>query len=744
MITRNLNTNRIRECLDFVLNRLLIIFFFCLLLVYASREIVDLDLWLHLKTGEYIALHKLVPAHDIFSFTIFAKPWINHEWLFQLISYLLYSAGGAEGLIYMQNAVLIAAFLLIFITFRRKDNHIPIFIIFYLTLLASAYRFTIRPDIFSIFFVVLYLCIIKNFIEKRTEFTHLALILFASQAAWSNIHGFSFAGPLIVLVFLISELLKRFIKLPASLNSIKRIDDKELLQLILLLGLLVAACFINPYGIKGFTYPFSVLGQITGKGGMIFKYIVELAKPIALKNIFDLNRFVFYKAFIIISLFSFRFNQRNINISDILFWFLFLCFSLIAVRNIAYFAFVACFITFNNIELAYEHNKTLPSIFNNKKIRIAFRYILIACLFYYPAKGVQKYVEGATFNYDSYKLKSTMLGISENRFPKKGAEFLLQHKFPAEMFNDFNSGAYLIGRTYPQRRVFIDGRTELYGADFFENYVDTCNGKNESIEKTVGKYAIKGFFLTTSTKDLHTMLIRYLLKSKTWKVVYFDDSAVIFLKDIPENRDIIKNHAVDLKNFSSPEPQYLRLGINRRYPYPYINRARFLYKHEYYESAAREAGTILKIMPDNGEAYKFIADYYYQTKDYDRAFINIRNSLIFSPGDLSSYAILALIYEKLGKMDSAIKIIDSAINKNPRFSDGLYTKALLLKKVDTSAAKSLLGQALKLSPENPQYHIELGDILYSEGDVNGAREEWERAYEYDAFNDSLKEKLALN
>ncbi|MBI5873582.1 MAG: hypothetical protein HZB36_05510 [Candidatus Omnitrophica bacterium] len=741
MFLSAIGTKRIGEAVDYILNRLLIVFFFCILVVYASREIADLDLWLHLKTGEYIIHHRFIPSADIFSFTIYGRPWINHEWFFQAFAYLFYASTGADGLILMQNIILITTFLFLFFSARRKNNHIFLFIVLYLTLLTCAYRFTIRPDIFSLFFLTVYLCLIKSFIERKTSFFPFALVLTICQIAWVNMHGFFFTGPLIILVFLFAEILKRTVKLPASWNQTRRIDNRQMLQLLIILGLIILASFINPYGLKGAAYPFSVLGQISGKGKIIFQYIQELARPITLKNIFDINFFPFYKAFILVSLFSFRFNQRHVNISDLAIWLLFTGFSFIAIRNVAYFAFAAAFVTFNNIELALENKKTLPGWFQNKRMRSIFCYLLLAFLFYSPFKGAQKYLDSATYDFDTYELKSGMLGVSHARFPQKAVDFLLKHDLPSHMLNDFNSGSYLIGRAFPKRQVFIDGRTELYGPDFFSRYVSLAEGKKDVIKETLEKYDIRGSFLTASTNDLHVGLTRYFLHNPAWTLVYFDEGAVIFLKDIPENKGLIKKFRIDLKTWEPPEPDFLKIGISLRYPMPYVYRARFLHRHGFYEAAAKEARVILDLMPNNGEAFKFLSDYYFENKDYKKAFIYARNCLLYTPGDLVQRAKLALIYHHLNDEDKALKVINAIIKKQPKFARAFYVKALILKKKNQKTAEELLRQASKLAPEEPRYHAELGDLLAQYRDPAGAKKEWQSAYEYDSSNEALIEKI---
>ena len=77
-----------------------------LLLGLFSTEISDPDFWWHLKTGQYIVTEHRLPVPDPFAFTTAsatpASPGeaatrhfnLTHEWLAQVIWYLIYRAGG--------------------------------------------------------------------------------------------------------------------------------------------------------------------------------------------------------------------------------------------------------------------------------------------------------------------------------------------------------------------------------------------------------------------------------------------------------------------------------------------------------------------------------------------------------------------------------------------------------------------------------------------------------------------------
>ena len=70
---------------------------FAIVFVSAFFRIADLDFWWHLKTGQIILETATVPDHEIYSFTANGREYIDHEWLFQVILYLLYSAAGPSG-----------------------------------------------------------------------------------------------------------------------------------------------------------------------------------------------------------------------------------------------------------------------------------------------------------------------------------------------------------------------------------------------------------------------------------------------------------------------------------------------------------------------------------------------------------------------------------------------------------------------------------------------------------------------
>jgi hypothetical protein len=49
--------------------------------VMSRGEIIDPDIWWHLRNAEFLIQHHQLPRFDMYSFTVAGAPWINHEWL---------------------------------------------------------------------------------------------------------------------------------------------------------------------------------------------------------------------------------------------------------------------------------------------------------------------------------------------------------------------------------------------------------------------------------------------------------------------------------------------------------------------------------------------------------------------------------------------------------------------------------------------------------------------------------------
>ncbi|MEI7999463.1 MAG: hypothetical protein WCH62_08170, partial [Candidatus Omnitrophota bacterium] len=541
--------------LNYIIGVLAIGVVFGLMAFLASLEVKDLDLWLHLKMGLFITQFHSVPAFDILSCTISGKPWVNHEWLFQVVANQVSQNWGFDGLINMQITVVFVTFLILLFLGYSKDRQFITAFSLLAVLFVYETRFTIRPDIYSLLFFVLFVWILSWFINRSWSLWALVII----QVLWTNMHGFFFFGPVLVLVAILSEFLKRHVPLPWQWNEMGRLEDDEYLRLKMMLPLLALACCINPLTFKGAWYPIGVLFGLGQEGSKVFfAHITELRRPITWDTIWTTQNGP-YKAMIIISGVTFIFNRRKIDISTVFIWLIFLLFSLVAVRNMIFFA-MASYLVFMANATTVNWKTILPFHFSDNKFKYITGIFFKGMLIFWMINNGTQIAANGYFDFDTYERKSEFWGISKRSFPYHAVDFLVKNQIKGNFFNDFNSGAYLIGRCSPNIKVYMDGRTEVYGGEFFEHYQKIWRDGNKKIFlEDIPKYNITGVFLNNNNQDIPNQTLKMFYQLPDWKVVYFDYDGVILLRNVPFNKVWIDRFAIDLKKWQSKSMDLQRL-----------------------------------------------------------------------------------------------------------------------------------------------------------------------------------------
>jgi len=705
----------------------------------ATMEIKDLDLWLHLGLGKFIMTHRYVPDVDILSCTIAGKPWVNHEWLFQILIYNIFERWGADGLLKMQAGVVVVTMLLLWFLGNHKDKHISTTIMLVMVFMIYQQRFTLRPDIFSLLFFTLYIFILALHIDKKWS----TVALFIIQVLWSNVHGYFFFGPLFVLIGLASEWIKRHVPLPYEWNTSGRLTDDEYKRLKMIFVWVVLACLVNPGFIAGAVYPMKVFFTLGGENKIFFKYIQELQKPITkatfLKGVPD----NYFELIIFISFVSFILNRRKIDISALFFWIVFLIFSLQAIRNTSYFAFAAylVFIT-NTISLSYKD--IIPIRFTQEKfLEITSIMLKILILIWICRYGYEIGPRGY-YDLDKYERKSEYGGISLLRFPIQAVDFLVEHKIQGNFFNDFNSGAYLVGRCFPDIKVFIDGRTEVYGGKFFDQYAKMWeHGDPDLLDEAVEKYKLTGALLNSVRSHIPVPVLKYFYNKKDWRVVYFDYDAVIFLKDVPENRDHIARLAMDLTQW---EPQSLdrkRIGSENVLPYFNYYRAYALDSLGLEEQALAEAQEALKVAPSYPEVNNLIGKIYASRKEYEKAFEYFRLATTYSPNNREFQENLAQSYFDMGDYAYAIKAFKNVMARWPAQPKAYFF--LSHSYVKTQAydnAVEALQKAIFVSPDAVKDILRIGDSIYEQNNFAYALNVYQMGLKASKNQDETHQKIA--
>lgn len=699
---------------------------FGLVFYMAHIEVKDLDLWLHIGVGRYIVTNGVVPFTDILSCSIAGTPWVNHEWLFQVIVYNIFERWGPDGLIQMQVVIVMITMLLLLFLGYNKDKQLMLIFVLYFVSMVYQQRFTIRPDLYSLFFFTFYIFVLSLHIDKKWSVPALVV----AQVLWSNIHGFFFFGPLFVLIGLISEWLKRHVPLPYEWNKSGRLNDEEYKRLKVILVLVVLACLINPYVFEGALYPFRVFFSLSGENKVFFEHIQELQRPLAWKTLFASNDFLFYKVLILLSVVTFIFNRRRIDISALLFWLVFFIFSIKAARNVAFFALAAYMVIITNV-LSISYKNIVPLRFTDRKLMHLTSAVVKLLFLVWLFQFAETFALQGYYDFDKYERKSEFGGVSLRSYPDKAVDFLERNDIRGNFFNDFNSGAYLVGRVFPKIKVFIDGRTEVYGGKFFAQYLKLWEeGDSALFAEVIDKYHITGALLNSVRQHIPKKVLKYFYTNPDWAVVYFDYDAVIFLRRVPENQKYIEQFAVDLTQWQPIKLDIFKIGTSPVSPFPNYFRAFSLESIDLDDQALAEVQEAVKIAPGEGEIHELMAKIYGKRKQYDEAFMHFRVAALGSPNDPQARHNFALCYFDLGKYEGAIRQYLRIIELWPTDPKGYFLLAkTYAKDRQYDRALSTLRKAHQMRPDDAQDIVGVGDIIYEQGDYAKAREAYALALE---------------
>ncbi|MEK7382128.1 MAG: hypothetical protein AAB262_02465, partial [Elusimicrobiota bacterium] len=187
------------------------------------------DLFWHLSAGRWILEHAQVPRFDPFSFTAAGAPWIDFEWLTQLLFYGVGAAGGERGLWVLKCVLLPAAFIPVDGLLRdRRVSALARAGALALWTAAMLPQADLRVDLISAFF---FACLLRRLESGRASF----LFGFGLFALWSNLHA----------AFALGFFLYALYALAARLGGAKPFE-----------GLAAEACgavlgsLLNPFGIN--------------------------------------------------------------------------------------------------------------------------------------------------------------------------------------------------------------------------------------------------------------------------------------------------------------------------------------------------------------------------------------------------------------------------------------------------------------------------------------------------------------
>ena len=597
-----------------------------LLLIHPSGEA---DTWMHIKTGEIIVKDMRMTRVDEYSYTRAGEKWLNHQWLSQVIFYFVYKLSGMNGLVIFSGALIFLAFIFLFINSYRKNSWLLAVFLMLLVMFFSQGAFLARPLAFSLLLFSVFLFILhryKYLWDAKKE--NLLYALIPLQILWVNLHGSSIMGVFLIWAFIIGEFIdnKRH-----GFNSRYVIKGERYKKLLFVGILLTISTGLTPYWYNTIFFPIAEFKEMS----FINEWLPSIHKDILL----NLGTMAYYRFFLLISALVFIFRGRAVSFSDIIIFGSLLYLSLSGKRHLPLYGFAVmpCVVEYlKDMEFKAISAQLKKIILNSVSIVLIFYLVLLG-------KDIVtgKYYVNQNINYQ--------FGLGNVNYPKEAMDFLKKSGLEGNMFNDYASGCFLIGELYPSRKVFIDGRNTIYGAKFItENYVD-CLKSPLLFENLVNRYNINYVFLDYGLSNT-AVLIPYLCRTKNWELIYFDDKAGIFAKNIEKNKEIIAKYKVDL----TKRKEVVRLNRydwQKVYPGDYINRSTFYETAGLLDMAIETLKDVVAIGPGVRDVYYNLGTLYLKKRMFGDAIREFKQVIRIDKKDFSDVVPIMSLVSIWEKMD---------------------------------------------------------------------------------------------
>lgn len=489
-----------------------------ILLFQIDQSLLE-DLGRHLRMGEAIMQCLCIPQTNLFSYTNSDFPVVNHEWLTQVVLFLVYKTFGLQSLLILKMVIITISFAIIYYLSRtaQKSSTFWLTVVSLLCVLIFSSRFRVRPEMFSYLFIALFLFIITIFQAEKIKILHfvqndkkwLLLLLPLIEVLWVNMHIYFILGIMIYGTFLLQE------------YAIKKKLNRFL---IMIGGLLIAATLINPQFIKGAILPFtfsSNYGLSVEENMSIFDFGKYAPSFIYTLTLQVLTFEVLIGIFLITLPLFFKRTSIAINLNGVITGILGLRF----VRSLSLFGLFGLqplSEKLTSIEQAVL--KQTDKYFLNTIKSIVFASTLFVAFLYVNGLYQNKVLQ---FGYQPY---------AEN-----AVNFINNNNLKGPIFNNYHIGNYLIYGLYPREKIFIDARPEMYPAGFLHEY-ERMLVDQDFFNQQVKKYNINLIVFGVQLEDPQTIrpfMLRQ-IQSKEWVPIFADGNVTVLIKNDPNNQKAIE------------------------------------------------------------------------------------------------------------------------------------------------------------------------------------------------------------
>jgi hypothetical protein len=454
-------------------------------------SVLDLDIWWHLRVGDWIVQHLAVPHTGILSRTAANRPWVAYSWGYEVLLSRFYAWFGLLGVGLFGTLLTLAVAYSIYWMLRRLSDRFWLSSVL-MVIVCSAFLFNGMPR--PVFFSIILFCITLTLLleANRTGRVQPLYWLPLIFLLWANLHIQFIYGLFLVGLLTGVNLAQRA---AVQLNFYPGFLTRPSLPAAQLVGVFAACLLATLIGPNSY-HPYLVVYGYS-KGKFIYTIIVEL-QPLTFQA------YNHYFELLLTGLGFFAVGwQKKVDPFKLL---LLSVASIVAYRTMrdAWFVCIpaaACITDFP----AGEMERDRPESWRENAI-VAAAVVVFLLLF----------ARGADF---------TTRGLDRaisNQFPVNAVNFLRRNPPSGPLYNNFNWGGFLTWYM-PEYPVAVDGRTDLYGDELDKLFSDSENA--EKAYKTNPYLDEAGVVLL----DSNLPLAKILTVDPRFRLVYRDGTASVFV-----------------------------------------------------------------------------------------------------------------------------------------------------------------------------------------------------------------------
>ncbi len=478
-----------------------------------AARVADTDLWGHIAFGR-LFLHAGPISHDPFNYSVPGHHWKVHEWLSEVLMALAYNIGGVAGLKLLK--LLCSAITVVMLAAAEAETGAPIPIQF-AVLMVSAFalvpQMQFRPQIFSFALLATLMALLARDNYNRRVRLWVAVPMFA---LWANLHGGVFVGIAALVVY------------SAVVTAVDLVSGRTLQRGMRLFAVTIAsaaATLLTPYGTSIWS---AVIDELRNP---LTRTVIVDWRPLVTVISEQLHTphsgIAFTLAVVgIIAMLaaSVAASPRDDDWPLVAVAALMSITAFVAVRNMA-FAVIA-----SAAPLARHLTRLTPSKWTRTTAADPLSSDSPSSLAP-TAPPRHFFVGGQIVVVLLALLLAAESGLFSGRinaasvYPAGAVEFMRTHRLRGNIFTTFEWGEYMIWKTAPGSKVFIDARFDLvYPMPIIRQYLDFINGVSGGA-RVLDRYPHDYVLMPTGSVPYETLMAR-----PDWKLIYNDSVAALFAR----------------------------------------------------------------------------------------------------------------------------------------------------------------------------------------------------------------------